>query len=100
MDQAPFAPQPGQTDKMSATSTSSSITSNTVGPSLSIYNAGPHKVFVKIGTGAVTATKDVDYPIPPNAVIILSRPESAVTVAGVCDTGETATVYVTPGYGD
>lgn len=91
----------GSTASISVTSTSASTTldpcnalTNQV---IRIYNVGPNTAFLRWGNGSQTAVT-TDTPIPMGAIENFFK-GSSDTIAAVCASGQTATVYVTPGNG-
>jgi hypothetical protein len=109
-----FMPNSKKTQTLSATSTTGSATldatdvssSTTITSAMTSYgkdtmrivNAGPNIVFLVWGTGAQTATTGC-MPMLPNTIELFSKAWSDNTVAGICASGQTATVYVTCGEG-
>lgn len=101
MTSSVFAPKSGETFNISATSTSASVTMTAIAAgadNLRIYNAGSGTVFVRMGRGAQTADASNSVPIPAGSVECFFK-GGADTVAAVCASGNTATVYFTPGEG-
>lgn len=98
MNVIPFSPANGATKKLTVTSNSSSDTFAGVHQTVKVYNFGPNKAFIRYGNGAQTALT-TDMPIAPGNTEIFTLPPQVTTVAAICDTGETATVYATPGEG-
>lgn len=98
MNVIPFSPANGATKTLTVTSTSSSDTFAGVHQTMRVYNAGPNKAFLRWGVGAQTALT-TDMPVGPTNTETFSLPPQAATVAAICATGETATVYCTPGEG-
>ena len=98
----PHYPSFGTTQSISATATSSSVTLTNVGQQvLYVVNEGPDGVYIRYGNGAQTALT-TDYRIPANTERYLTRRDGSAgdtVVAAVCDSGETATVYVSIGEG-
>jgi hypothetical protein len=96
-----FAPKRGETVNIAATATSASVTlsdSATNSSNMRVYNAGPSTVFLRVGVAAQTASATADMPIPAGGVENFYKGK-ADTVAAVCASGGTATVYLTPGEG-
>ena len=99
-DVTTFAPS-GGTAVIAATTVSGSAVlpfgSAAAGNNIRVYNDGPSLVFIKIGTGTVTASV-TSIPLPVGAVEVLSKGAND-TVAAVT-LSATANVYVTPGNGN
>ena len=70
---------------------------------LRFYNAGPAAVFVKKGTGGVSATATTaDFPIAPGSVEVLTvnnNPKAPITSVGAITASGAATLYITTGAG-
>lgn len=99
-DADPFAPMAAGTITISATQTNAQTALKAPGRSqVMIYNAGTKTVFVEFGTGSTVAAVATGTPIPVGAVLVLSIDPAATHIATICNTGETATVYVTVGKG-
>lgn len=99
MSQYPFIPHYGATKKISATDTSSS-TAFSSGESLLIQNSGSAVAFVEIAASADTAVADEELPILPGTGIIVSTPKDKTLYARcVCASGDSTTVFITPGMG-
>jgi hypothetical protein len=97
MNVIPFSPANGATVKLTVTSISSS-SALTLHQTVKVYNFGPNKAFIRYGIGAQTALT-TDMPVAPGNTELFTLPAQIATIAAVCDTGETATVYCTPGEG-
>lgn len=89
---------PGATVSISATSTSGSASVTAANNSVRVDNLGPNKVFIRWGAGAQTAVT-TDMPVPNGATEIFDKGR-ADTLAAICASGETATLYVTSGEGE
>jgi len=97
-----FQQKIGKTTSISATSTSASVTLDSVGAAaenLRVFNAGPNTVFITWGVGSATATTTTNLPIPAGGVENFFKGPGADTVAAICASTQTATVYFTPGEG-
>lgn len=74
------------------------------GNALRIFNAGPNTVHYRLGGSAVTAAIAVEdtpangIPIPSGMVEVVFKGEHTY-IAAICDTGESATIYMTTGDG-
>lgn len=114
MNVSPFGPNFSKTKTISATSTTSSVTLDATdvsstptpanaGPSgghsvMRIVNAGPNTAFIRFGVGAQTAVAG-DMPILAGAIELFTKAGDVDTVAAICASTQTATVYVTCGEG-
>ena len=91
----------GSTINISATSTSASYTFTSPiaanSPNCQIYNAGPNLAFMRWGVSTQTAVA-TDTPIPVGAILNFFKGQSD-TFAAICASGQTATIYITPGAG-
>ena len=95
------------TCKLSATSASTRGTlSSSNAPQVAIYNAGPDMVYVALGGSSVTATvPDAtgagSLPVPPYFTVptFTRGPTTQTNVAAICESGQTATVYISVGTG-
>ena len=93
-----FTSKPGSTQTMSVTQSSSSISIDDTCNSIRVYNAGPSLCFIRKGRGSTTATTS-NMPVPPGIVEVFGT-NKADTVAAICASGLTTTLYVTQGTGD
>ena len=93
---------PVETKTLSGTDTSSSVTFTTAtGGAVSqirVVNTGANTVFLRWGTSAQTAVAATDLPVPAGAVEIFNKGHATI-VAGICASGQTATVYISAGEG-
>lgn len=98
------------TCKLSATSTTTrgTLLSSTTGgaPQVLIYNAGPDIVYVELGGTSVTATVPTSagtgsMPVPAYFTVpaFTRDPLTHTSVAAICESGQTATVYISVGTG-
>lgn len=88
----------GATATLSATSTSASVSVSTESGRVEVQNGGASVVFIRIGTGTQTAVT-TDYPVLPGHSKVISKPYGADTLAGICLSGQSSTLYVTSGAG-
>lgn len=89
---------PTETQPISVTQASGSVTfTGSSAEQLRIYNAGSNIAFIRWGTGAQTALA-TDMPIPPGDIEVFYK-GSGDTVAAICSTGLTTTLYCTSGRG-
>lgn len=63
-----------------------------------IWNKGPAFCFIRYGVGQIDADA-TDLPIPAGLIEVHLK-SNALVLAAKCDTGETATLFITPGAGD
>jgi len=114
MNVAPFGPNFSKTKTLSASQTTGSVTLDTTdvsstptpansGPSgghsvLRIVNAGPNTAFVGWGVGAQTALTSW-MPVLAGTIEVFSKAAAVDTVAAICASGQTATLYITCGEG-
>ena len=99
----------GNTIALDVTGTSDSITlggsTAQAGKVLRIYNAGDGIVFVAPGMSGVTAAIPVDgspangFPIAPGRETGMTLQGGQTHIAAICPGAETATIYITQGFG-
>lgn len=109
----PFGPNFSKTKKITATSTSSSITfdatdvqgatpggnaGHSVMRIVVLGTAGTGVVFLRWGTGAQTALL-TDMPILPGMTEVFTKANTVDTVAAITSGSDTATIWVTCGEG-
>ena len=100
MNLAPFSPQATGTIVISATQTAASTAFTTnAASSYMITNGGANTVFHTVTKAAATASVTTSTPVLAGAIMIFSMPEDAAFVNTICASGQSATVYVTPGEG-
>lgn len=93
----PFSPtQP--TQRVTATQANAQASINAQNAQIRIANAGPNKVFVRWGVGGQAAAT-TDTPILAGTAELFTKAIGDNGFAAICDTGETATVFVTTGEG-
>lgn len=95
---SPFTPAQNATVTLSATQANTQGTLTVQSGQVRVYNAGTNKAFIRWGSGAQTATT-ADMPVAPNTVECFSKGPTDLGIAAICATGETATLYFTPGEG-
>lgn len=98
---APFLPAVGKTQKIAATTASSSITLDSQGAASSVVrltNTGTTVAFVRFSLGANVASAAVDVPVLPGTAEAFSK-GIADTVSAITESGTTS-IYVTPGEGE
>jgi hypothetical protein len=64
-----------------------------------VANTGAYKAFIEFGGSSVTAAVATSMPILPSNVEIFTIAPGDTNIAAICDTGETATLYITSGFG-
>lgn len=100
MNVQPFSPQPTGTITISATQTAASTAFPTLGASCYlIQNIGANTVFHTVTVSAATAAVATSTPVPAGAIMVFSMSQGSAFVNNICASGQTATVYVTPGEG-
>ncbi len=97
MMNSPFRPF-GSTVAVSATAASSAQTLPADALCLELQNDGNSTCFVRWGASAQTAVT-TDYPVLPGQSKIVSCDQGTLSVAAICASGESTTLYVTPGVG-
>lgn len=96
-----FTPSTAGTKTVSATSSNSSTALNSADAgcqALRIVNKGPNTIFVIMGVGAQTASVTTSMPMLAGTVEVFTK-GLADTIGLICNSTETATVYLSPGEG-
>jgi hypothetical protein len=96
----PFSDSIGETKKLTVGTSSASVTLEASTPQVRMYNSGPHIVFVRITNAASTAIVDEDLPIPPGIPEVITKPVGDLVISGICASGESSVLYISPGYGE
>lgn len=93
----PATPIPNETKKVSVTDAAGSATLAVKCPQfiITVDSAATGAVFYRTGESSATAVKDVDCPVPVGQ-FVFTKPDNHMVVSLVCDTGKTATVWITP----
>lgn len=100
MNLAPFSPQSAGTITVSATQSAASTAFSTSGASCyMVQNAGPNTVFHTVTVAAATASVSTSTPVLAGAIMVFSMPQGSAFFNNICNTSQTATVYVTAGEG-
>jgi hypothetical protein len=102
MSNEPFAFPQAATVSLDATDTTDNVALSTVrGHQLRVHNYGSDAVYITYGyDNTVEAELTSSMPIPAGDIEVFTIPqESAIYVAGICNTGESTTVYFTRGNG-
>ncbi len=107
-----FRPNPGSASKVIAVTSTSTTTPVQVKDGIKnatermFYNAGPNDCWMAWGASNVAAviptladTAATGIAIPAGAVIVLGIPPDAY-FAAICASGQTASLYITPGEGN
>ena len=100
MSLQPFSPAIGKsvhTQTLSATQSSGSKSIDRDDPQIRICNAGGSTAFIRWGVGAQTAVT-TDMPMLSGTVEVFNK-GIADTIAAICASGQTATLYLTLGNG-
>lgn len=106
MNIIPFSAQ-AKTKPISVTSTAStSVALPSLGNTLRVVNVGPNTAFFSVGTGTQTATLPNATPTATSTAIV-SGEDASFSIPGdsiqnfsaICNTSETATLYVSVGEG-
>lgn len=95
------------TPNTAATVTTSVTNSNTAtalvgGGSTVVVTNSPSSAaiaFIELGTSAAVAVATTGMPVPPGAILVLSRPPGCTHIAAIT-ASSTATLYTTTGDGD
>lgn len=93
---APFNPARGQNQVVSPAAGSANVTIGKGNKSIRFVNSGANICYVRIGTGAQTATTS-DTPILPNSSVILSKWQDDDNVGYISAAG--TTLNLQPGEG-
>lgn len=97
MQKQPFAPHFGTNRVLTPAATSASIPISTEDKNVYLLNTGPNICYVRIGTGAQTATT-ADFPVPVNEPMVLSKGQGDDTLAHISATGTTLNVMTGEGF--
>lgn len=103
MNVQPFNPvMPAFTQNIAVTATSGQITfaagQGLEAQTVRILNTGSNLAFVRWGVGTQTAVATTDMPIAAGATEVFTK-GLADHLAAICTSGQTTTLYVTPGEG-
>lgn len=96
MVKAPFQPTYGKGQVVTPAAGSANITIGKGNKNLALTNLGAAVCYVRVGTGAQTATT-ADYPIPPGGQVVIRKAEDDDSLAHISATGTTLSVI--PGEG-
>lgn len=92
-----FRPDVGQSQILSASTTSAALTFYSESPTFRIVNAGPNAAFIRWGHGAQTALlTDLYFPVGNTEIFDKAQANS---IAAICSTG-TAVLYIAIGNGE
>ena len=93
---SPFMPRRGTNQVTTPAASSASVSVDADAKSVRLVNAGANICFVRIGTGAQTATT-ADTPVLPNSALILQKQMGDDTLAHISASG--TTLHVQTGEG-
>jgi hypothetical protein len=98
MIRAPFQPRygAGQVVAPAAASANITIDANKYNKNVCLTNLGAAVCYVRVGKGAQVATV-ADYPVPPNAQVVISKDQDDDSLAHISATG--TSLQVLPGDG-
>lgn len=93
----PATPIPNETKKLSVSATAGSVTLAVKCPQfiITVGEDATGPVFFRTGESSATAVKDVDCPVPKGQYTF-TKPDNHMVVSLVCDTGLSASVWITP----
>lgn len=93
----PATPITAKTKKVSVSDTAGSATLEVTCPQfiITVDDAATGAVFFSTGESSATAVKDICCPVPKGQYVF-TKPDNHMVVSLVCDTGLTATVWITP----
>jgi hypothetical protein len=84
---------------LSATQASGSVALGSVGDFVWVCNLGANDAFVELGPSTVAVVADTGFCVPTDREVLLRRdPATDTYLAGICATGETATLKICPCY--
>lgn len=92
-----FAPSGADTVQLSATASTSSVSVEQFSSVVRVLNAGPNMAYLAFGVAGQTANT-AKMPIPVGAAELFTK-GIATTAAAICDAGNTAVLFFTPGEG-
>jgi hypothetical protein len=94
-----WSPTAASQVNLAVTSTTGRVQQIGVGTYWRIFNQGPYTIFYSIGTVAINAVVTTSDPLPPGAIEYI-MPGTATYIAAITqNSGETATLRVSTGYG-
>lgn len=93
---SPFMPRRGTNQVTTPAASSASVSVDADAKSVRLVNAGANICFVRIGTGAQTATT-ADTPVLPNSALVLQKQMGDNTLAHISASG--TTLHVQTGEG-
>ena len=92
----PFNPHRGANQVVTAGAVSASVTVDSVDQSVRLVNSGANVCYVRIGTGAQTATT-ADTPVRTTESVVLSKADGENTLAYISAAGTTLNVQTGSG---
>lgn len=95
----PFNPQYTKSVSLTVSGTSSSVTVPVGSKSLILTNIGANPAFVRVSSGAATASSTsgaADFPVPSNSQVAITRFQDMDTVSAI---GTGSILWITPGEG-
>lgn len=103
MNVSPFTPNFSKTKTIAVTQATASATLDATDSGVGnnvirLFNSGSNVVFVRWGTGTQTALT-TDMPLMPGTVELFTKAAGTDTIAAICASGLTSTLYITCGEG-
>lgn len=92
-----FAPSGANTVQLAATAASASVAIDQYSSVVRVLNTGPNMAYINFGVAGTTSTT-AKLPLPVGAVELFTK-GIATTAAAICDAGNTALIFFTPGEG-
>jgi len=93
----------GDTVSLSATDSTSRVQfagPQTQDKTIAVWNSTSEEAFIEIGDSTVNAVLTTSMPIPGGAYLVIGAPDNKGDyIAGICNTAQTTTLYITPGQG-
>lgn len=95
----PFSPGAASGVTRAVTTSSASVALNGTGDVVCVSNLGTNKAFIELGASTVTAAVTTGFCVLPSTQVLLSK-GSATHLAAISAATESATLYISTGYGD
>jgi len=89
-----------ETDTISVTEDSASSALSNTAPQLLLQNTGTAVVFYRLCESSTCTAVTTDTPILPGNFVVTTKGQSVTHIGAIAATGETATLYATPGWGN
>lgn len=101
-DKTAFHPEPASGVTLAATQATGRVTlagAGAASKAVRVCNRGPNDAFIEFGNATVVSAVATGMMLPSGNTEVFQTGISAVAMAAICNTGETAALYVTSGVG-